>query len=134
MLTFGGAVILLRLHWRTAGGTLKQIAAVYRFLAAKAKKIRRWTTGDTEYTETSIFQIYRDMDVDFSRIPADASLAMPDGEMDFFAKFLFDQLLCLLFAYLKGKNQMRQIFSADSLLKNSISAAMLTFGGAVILL
>lgn len=53
----------------------------YRF-AAKGKKIRRWTTGDTEYTETSIFQIFRDMDVDFSRIPTDASLAMPDGEMD----------------------------------------------------
>ena len=39
----------------------------YRF-AAKGKKIRKWRSGNTEYTETSIFQIYRDMDVDFSRI------------------------------------------------------------------
>ncbi len=73
----------------------------YRF-AAKAKKIRRWTTGDTEYTETSIFQIYRDMDVDFSRIPADASLAMPDGEMDLLEPYNYGQMTGFEPKYMSG--------------------------------
>lgn len=58
----------------------------YRY-SAKGKKVRVWRSGNTEYTETSLYQIYRTMDADFSRIPADASLAMPDHEMDLLEPF-----------------------------------------------
>ena len=73
----------------------------YRF-AGKGKKIRRWTTGDTEYTETSIFQIFRDMDVDFSRIPTDASLAMPDGEMDLLEPYNYGEMTGFEPKYMSG--------------------------------
>lgn len=73
----------------------------YRF-SAKGKKIRRWTTGDTEYTETSIFQIFRDMDVDFSRIPTDASLAMPDGEMDLLEPYNYGEMTGFEPKYMSG--------------------------------
>ncbi|MCR5654127.1 MAG: hypothetical protein K6G07_00585 [Lachnospiraceae bacterium] len=50
--------------------------------SGKGRKVRTWISGNTEFTETSIYQITRDMTVDYSRVPADASLAMPDGQMD----------------------------------------------------
>lgn len=58
----------------------------YRY-SARAKKVRTWTVGNTEYTETSYYQIYRTMDADFNRVPTDASLAMPDTEMDLLEPF-----------------------------------------------
>lgn len=63
----------------------------YRF-SGTAKKIRRWVAGNTEYTETSIFRIYRDMNVEFSRIPVDASLAMPDSEMDLLEPYAYSEM------------------------------------------
>ena len=39
-------------------------------------------SGDTEYTETSYFQVNRDVDVDFEKLPVDASLEMEDQVMD----------------------------------------------------
>ncbi len=45
-------------------------------------KRRTWTTGDTEYTESTYYDVERDMYVDFSRIPVDASVKMDDSVMD----------------------------------------------------
>lgn len=39
-------------------------------------------TGDMEYTESSYFNVVRDMSIAFQGIPADASVKMPDGIMD----------------------------------------------------
>lgn len=86
----------------------------YRF-AGKGKKIRRWTVGDTEYTETSIFQIYRDMDVDFSRIPADASIAMPDGEMDLLEPYDYGEMTGFEPKYMSGFFAERYSVSKESL-------------------
>lgn len=55
-------------------------------------KVRSWTTGDIRYTETSYYAIHRDMDVDFRKIPADASEDMPDEVMDLMEPFSYDQL------------------------------------------
>lgn len=71
---------------------LYDIDCNYKF-AGKGKKVRCWTRGDTEYTETSLFQIYRTMDVDFAKIPADASLAMPDKEMDLLEPYDYSALV-----------------------------------------
>lgn len=45
-------------------------------------KVRHWTSGNTEYTETSKYQVTRKLDIDFNRIPVDASIKMDDGIMD----------------------------------------------------
>lgn len=73
----------------------------YRF-SGQGKKVRHWTSGDTEYTETSIYQIYRDMHVDFSRIPADASIAMPDGEMDLLEPYDYGAMVRFMPKYMSG--------------------------------
>lgn len=55
-------------------------------------KVRSWTTGNTEYTETSYYDIYRDMDFSFRKIPVDASVQMPDDIMDLVEPFGYEQL------------------------------------------
>ena len=50
-------------------------------------KVRSWTTGNTQYTETSYYDIVRDMDIDFVKIPVDASVGMPDDVMDLMEPF-----------------------------------------------
>lgn len=73
----------------------------YRF-TAKGKKIRRWRSGDTEFTETSIYQIYRHMSAEFERMPADASLSMPDDEMDLLEPYNYDTMVNFEPKYMSG--------------------------------
>jgi len=50
-------------------------------------KVRTWTTGNIQYTETSHYRILRDMDIHFKDIPVDASIEMPDDVMDLMEPF-----------------------------------------------
>lgn len=45
-------------------------------------RTRRWTTGNTEYTETSYYDVYRNFNAAFRKMPVDASVAMPNDIMD----------------------------------------------------
>lgn len=45
-------------------------------------KVRTWRSGNKEYTETSYYHVVRDMDIDFDKIPVDASNGMDDKIMD----------------------------------------------------
>lgn len=55
-------------------------------------KVRTWRSGDTEYTETSYYDIERHMKAGFDRVPVDASLAMGDGEMDLMEPYTYADL------------------------------------------
>ena len=65
-------------------------------------KIRVWRTGDKEYTETSVFAVYRRMDVNFEKIPVDASEQMPDDVMDLIAPFQYGQMTDFQPEYMSG--------------------------------
>ena len=55
-------------------------------------KTRVWRSGNTEYTETSYYEIVRDMDISFERLPVDASVQMPDDVMELIAPFQYGQM------------------------------------------
>jgi len=55
-------------------------------------KVRTWTTGSYQYTETSYYDISREMEADFDKIPVDASIAMDDKLMDLLEPFNYSQL------------------------------------------
>ena len=44
--------------------------------------VRSWRSGNTEYIETSYYEVVRKMDVNFDKVPVDASYAMEDRVMD----------------------------------------------------
>lgn len=65
-------------------------------------KVRTWTTGNTQYTETSYYAVHRDMDISFSRIPVDASEKMPDDVMDLMEPYNYSQLTAFQPEYMSG--------------------------------
>lgn len=69
---------------------------------AEGTKIRSWTSGDTSYTETSIYDVQRDMDIQFQQIPVDASDQMPDDVMDLVEPFNYEQLIDFSPEYMSG--------------------------------
>lgn len=71
-------------------------------MVASAEKIRTRRSGDTEYTYHDHFHVYRDVEADFQRIPADASEKMEDGAMDKMEPYLYNELEPFAPAYLQG--------------------------------
>lgn len=59
---------------------------------AEGTKVRTWRSGDMQYTETSYYNIVRNMSVDFRKIPVDASVSMPDEVMDLLEPYGYDKL------------------------------------------
>lgn len=53
---------------------------------------RTWVSGDTEYTETSYYDVVREMEIDFSKIPVDASATMDDKIMDLLEPYEYKEL------------------------------------------
>ena len=69
---------------------------------AKATRVRHWTSGDTAYTETSVYMLYRNMDIDYQLIPADASKAMDDKKMDLVEPYDYSALTKFDTKYMSG--------------------------------
>lgn len=61
-------------------------------LHAEGTKRRTWVSGDTEYTETSYYDVAREMYADFDKIPVDASVAMDDSVMDLMEPYNYTAL------------------------------------------
>lgn len=65
-------------------------------------KVRSWTSGNTQYTETSYYRIQRNLDIGFQDIPVDASVQMPDEVMDLIAPFQYGQMEDFKPEYMSG--------------------------------
>ncbi len=65
-------------------------------------KVRHWTSGDYEYTETSYYNIVRDMDAGFDRVPVDASDYMDDQYMDLMEPYEYEALENFQEKYMSG--------------------------------
>lgn len=65
-------------------------------------RVRSWRSGNTEYTETSFYEVVRRMDVDFDKIPVDASYAMEDGVMDLMEPYSYHMLEGFDAKYMSG--------------------------------
>lgn len=70
--------------------------------AGEGTKVRSWTSGDTEYVETSYYEVIRKMNADFDKIPVDASYAMEDGAMDLMEPYNYQQLQDFEPKYMSG--------------------------------
>lgn len=69
---------------------------------AEGRKVRSWVSGNYRYTETSYYQIHRNMSLDFRKVPADASTAMPDDVMDLMEPYDYSVLQEYQPDYLSG--------------------------------
>ncbi|MCH5253287.1 MAG: hypothetical protein J1F41_00060 [Lachnospiraceae bacterium] len=65
--------------------------AHYHF-QGEGTKVRSWRSGNTEYVETSYYEVIRQMEAGFERVPVDASFVMDDGEMDLMEPYTYQEL------------------------------------------
>jgi len=82
-------------------------------LNCKGTKVRVWTTGDTQYTETKEYALNRTGSMKFTRIPRDGSTRFADDIMDSIEPFNYDELEEYNHAYLSGFFAERYDVEAD---------------------
>jgi len=70
----------------------------------KGTKIRAWRSGNYRYTETSYYDIVRKLNVDFKKIPADASAKAPDSVMDLMEPYDYNDNVSFNPKYMSGFN------------------------------
>ncbi len=75
-------------------------------------RVRTWTTGNTEFTETSYYDVYRNFDAAFRKMPVDASVAMPDEVMDMMEPYEYGAMENFDPKYMSGF--LGEIYSADA--------------------
>ncbi len=69
---------------------------------AEGTKVRTWRSGNYQYTETSYYNIARNMDVAFRKIPVDASVKMQDEVMDLLEPYTYSALEPFKPEYMSG--------------------------------
>ncbi|WP_135549257.1 TFIIB-type zinc ribbon-containing protein [Paenibacillus cymbidii] len=69
---------------------------------AHGTKVRSYRQGDYQYTETSHFEVYRKIRLDYRNVPIDASVKMNDELMDKLEPFPYEQLKSFKTPYLAG--------------------------------
>lgn len=67
-----------------------------------AEKVRHWSDSKYDYTEVKEYEIYRQGDMSFERIPCDGSSKMDDDLMESIEPFYFDDAVPFQSAYLAG--------------------------------
>lgn len=82
---------------------------------ANANKVRTTRRGDTEYTYTDHFDVYRDVSAEFKRIPADASEKMPDEQMDMLEPYNYSEITDFAMPYLSGYLSEKYNYTADEI-------------------
>ena len=71
-------------------------------LDATGKIIRTWTTGNVRYTHTKIYNVTRDVEFAFIRVPCDGSKRIDDSLMESIEPFNYAGLKPFSMSYLSG--------------------------------
>jgi DNA-directed RNA polymerase subunit RPC12/RpoP len=69
---------------------------------ATCTKVRTYTRGDWIYTETKYYHVYRKVDLNYLRVPCDASKKMDDNMMDKLEPYQYNNLKDFNMPYLAG--------------------------------
>lgn len=83
---------------------------------ATCTRVRTYTSGDWIYTETKYYHVYRKVDLNYSRIPCDASKKMEDTMMDKLEPYEYSSLKDFNMPYLAGYIAEKYDFNDDEML------------------
>lgn len=99
-------------------------------VSAVCTRVRRYTRGEYVYTETDYFDVYRDINLDYVKVPVDASTKMNDELMDKLEPFPYAQLKAFKTPYLAGYLAEKYNYTDEELLpraKEKISSYIESF-------
>ena len=71
-------------------------------LKAIGKKVRSWTSGNYRYTNTKEYDVQREMELAFIRVPCDGSKRIDDGLMESIEPFNYTGIKPFSMSYLSG--------------------------------
>ena len=71
-------------------------------LAATAKKIRTWRSGDRRYTHTKVYSVQREAELAFVRVPCDGSKRIADELMESIEPYNYSGIKPFSMSYLSG--------------------------------
>ncbi|MCU9615334.1 TFIIB-type zinc ribbon-containing protein [Caldibacillus lycopersici] len=83
---------------------------------AVGTKVRHYSRGEYDYTETLYFEVFRDITLDYVKVPVDASEKMHDELMDRLEPYHYDQLKDFKTPYLAGYIAEKYNYDANELL------------------
>jgi DNA-directed RNA polymerase subunit RPC12/RpoP len=83
---------------------------------ATCTRVRTYTSGDWIYTETKFYHVYRKVDLNYSRIPCDASQKMEDAMMDKLEPYQYSNLKDFNMPYLAGYLAEKYDFNDEQML------------------
>ncbi|HHV13292.1 MAG TPA: hypothetical protein GXX75_23755 [Clostridiales bacterium] len=83
---------------------------------ATCTRVRTYTMGDWIYTETKWYHVYRKVDLNYNRIPCDASKKMEDSMMDKLEPFNYTNLKDFNMPYLAGYIAEKYDFTDEQML------------------
>jgi DNA-directed RNA polymerase subunit RPC12/RpoP len=83
---------------------------------ATCTRVRTYTMGDWIYTETKWYHVYRKADLNYSRIPCDASRKMEDKMMDKLEPYHYNDLKDFNMPYLAGFISEKYDFTDEQML------------------
>ncbi|UNC91055.1 hypothetical protein [Candidatus Contubernalis alkaliaceticus] len=69
---------------------------------ATARNVRTWSVGDTRYTETKTYDVFREIKASFGGVPADGSIKADDKLMETIEPYDFDEIRPFSMSYLSG--------------------------------
>lgn len=72
------------------------------YLGATGKVVSSWTSGNTRYTHTKIYNVERDVEFAFIRVPCDGSKRIDDSLLESIEPFDYTQLKPFSMSYLSG--------------------------------
>lgn len=71
-------------------------------LNMNAQQVKHWNVGDTYYTKTDYYKLYRTSSMNFTKIPVDGSTRFDNNIMNSIEPFNYDELTKYNHAYLSG--------------------------------
>lgn len=83
---------------------------------AIATKVRTYTSGEYIYTETNYYDVFREIDLHYMKVPVDASEKMNDELMDKLEPFPYEQLKDFKTPYLAGYIAEKYNYTGEELL------------------
>lgn len=83
---------------------------------ATCTRVRTYTRGDWVYKETKYYYVYRKVDLDYLKVPCDASKKMDDSMMDKLEPYPYNNLKRFEMPYLAGYIAEKYDYSDDELL------------------
>lgn len=89
-----------------------------------AKRVTSWSRGDTHYTKTDVYKIFRAGSMNFKKIPVDGSTRFDNDIMNSIEPFNYDELKKYNHAYLSGFFAERYDVDSEAAFKDAQERAL----------